>query len=113
MSFHRVLPVFSASFAVIYLISMYYNLALITYHPAINQVEFLVAPPKTGPAMYWYGWLLTSALGGAAVAALALVVPDRWAARIQPGWSWVIPLAVLLGFVYLLRGWFIPGGAGI
>jgi hypothetical protein len=113
VSFHRVLPVFSATFAVIYLISMYYNLALITYHPALNQVEFLAAPPKTGPAMYWYGWLLSSALGGAAMSALALVIPDRWAARIQPDWSWVIPLSVLLGFVYLLRGWFIPGGPGI
>jgi hypothetical protein len=111
--FDRALPVFSASFAVIYLVATYDNLALVTYHPVLKQLDWLAAPPKTGPAMYWYGWLLTAALGSTAASALALALPDRWTARIWPGWSWVIPLAVLLVFVYLLRGWFIPGSAGI
>ncbi len=113
MKVSRAFPVFSASFAVLYLISMYYNLALITYHPALKQVEWLTARPKAGPAMYWYGWLLTAALGSTVISALALALPDRWLARFSSGWSWAVPLAVLLFFVYLLRGWFIPAGAGL
>jgi uncharacterized RDD family membrane protein YckC len=109
----RVFPVFSASYAVLYLVSMYYNLALITYHPALKQVEWLVARPKSGPAMYWYGWLLTAALGSVGISALALMVPDRWLTRVSSGLAWAVPLAVLLFFFYLLRGWFVPGAASL
>lgn len=110
MRIDRAFPAFSASFAVLYLVSMYYNLALITYHPALKQIDWLVAPPKTGPAMYWYGWLLTAAVGSIAISALVTALPDRWLARFWPGLSWAIPLTVLLFFVYLLRGWFIAAG---
>ncbi len=110
MRIDRAFPAFSASFAVLYLVSMYYNLALITYHPALKQIDWLVAPPKTGPAMYWYGWLLTAALGSIAFSTLVSALPDRWLARVWPRLSWAIPLAVLFFFVYLLRGWFIATG---
>ena len=57
------LPVFSVAFVVIYAFAVDFNLALFTYHPQLNEVAFLVERPKTGPAMYWYGWIATSALG--------------------------------------------------
>jgi len=70
MTIGRALPVFSIAFAVIYIASVYFNLALLTYHPQLVQWGLLVEAPRQGPAMYWYGWLLTSALGAGAIAAL-------------------------------------------
>ncbi len=103
----RALPVFSIAFVVLYYLAVQYNLALFTYHPRLKQFGFLVQPVRAGPAMYWYGWLLTSALGALAIAALSLMVPERWTARIWPALTWLAPLAVIVLFVILLRGYFL------
>src|SRR5262249_1045668 len=58
----RALPVFSAVFPALYLVATYFNLALITYHPAQAELRLFVSPAKAGPSMYWYGWIMTSAL---------------------------------------------------
>lgn len=109
MSPVRVFPVFSACFAVLYVLAMNFNLALLTYFPRTHGVALLAAAPTTesGVAMYWYGWLLTAALGSASVAAAALLVPDRWSARLWSGWSWLVPAAMIVALMYLLRGWFL------
>jgi len=107
MNFARVLPVFSVVFVVVYGFAVYFNLALFTYHPQLHQFAFLVEPPKAGPAMYWYGWITTSALVALLVASIALTTPQQWTARIWPGWTWLIPVAVMLFFVYLLQGYFL------
>ena len=104
----RALPVFSAVFPVLYLVATYFNLALITYHPAQAELRLLVSPAKAGPSMYWYGWIMTSALVACGLSVLSLVVPDRFVARIWSGWIGVVAVAVMLVFVYLLRGWFLP-----
>jgi hypothetical protein len=44
------LPFVSAAFLVFDALAVEFNLALLE-------------PPKAGPAMYWYGWIETSALG--------------------------------------------------
>jgi hypothetical protein len=99
---------FAISFAVLYLLSIEYNWALFTYHPAIEEFGFLVQAPKDGPAMYWYGWLATAALGGAGIAAIAALLPDGWAkSRAGSNLSWGIPLVVMVGFVYILRRFFL------
>ena len=109
MNLSRALPVFSAAFVVLYLAATHFNLALFTYHPAQGELEFLTRPPKGGaPAMYWYGWIATAAVGACVVAAISLAVPDRLAARVWPGWTPIIAVVVMLAFVYLLRGWFLP-----
>jgi len=172
MTLDRALPVFSVSFAILYLLATYFNLALVTYHPALNELDFLARPPKAGPTMYWYGWIMTSAIGafvagviatfvparwdrwvqraitfvfvyavlyvivyylalfiydqatveleflkhpatsaiGALLAAViaSIFFPIRWTQQVWSGWTGVIPLSVMLVFVYLLRGWFIP-----
>jgi hypothetical protein len=56
--------------------------------------------------MYWYGWIATSALGAMIVSALALAVPQSWT-RLWSGWTWVIPTAVIIFFVNLLKGYFL------
>jgi hypothetical protein len=107
MNPYRALPAFSAAFIIIYVIAMDNNLALFTYHPALKEFELLAARPKGGPAMYWYGWLVTAFLGALVVAAVALVVPERWQARVWPTLSWVAPAAAILVVAFLLRGYFI------
>src|SRR5439155_17041804 len=57
--------------------------------------------------MYWYGWIVTSAIGASVAGAIASLIPDQWAQRLWSGWSWAIPMAVILAFCYLLRGYFI------
>ena len=98
--------VFAVAYAIIYLLAVENNWALFTYHPALEEFGPLVQKPKDGPAMYWYGWMATSAIGALVVATVACWTPDSLTRRLWSGWSWAIPLATMFGFVYLLRGFF-------
>jgi hypothetical protein len=105
MNIERTFPIFAAAFAVIYVLSVEMNWALVTYHPRIREWGWLVEPARSGPTMYWYGWLCTSALGALAVSLVALPFMRRWT---PPVWlGWVVPLIVMAVFVYLLRGFFL------
>jgi hypothetical protein len=98
---------FAVAFAVLYLVSIQYNLALFTYHPATEEFYLFVKPAAEQPAMYWYGWIATSALGALAAATLISSLPASFTARVQGGWSWAVPLAAMMAFGYILRGYFI------
>lgn len=98
---------FSVAFAVLYLLAVENNWALFTYHPALDEVGWLVEKPKDGPAMYWYGWLASAAIGATAVAALFSWLPGAITERIGPLWSWLIPCLVMINFAYLLRKFFL------
>jgi hypothetical protein len=74
--------VFSVAYAVIYVVCTELNLPLLTYHPVIGEVDFLWTPERRGPAMYWYGWMLTSVIGALALAAIATAVPESWVQRV-------------------------------
>lgn len=105
MSISRVFPIFAAAFAVIYVICVEMNWALVTYHPRINEWDWLTKPSRSGPAMHWFGWLGTSFLAASALSLLALPLTRRWQ---PPVWiGWVVPLAVMCAFVYLLRSFFL------
>jgi hypothetical protein len=105
MNIARTFPVFAAAFAVIYVFAVEQNWALVTYHPRIREWGWLVEPSRSGPAMYWYGWLATSALGAAAASLVALPFMRRWTPPVWLGWA--VPLIVMAVFVYLLRGFFL------
>jgi hypothetical protein len=47
----------------------------------IGKVDFLWKPERRGPAMYWYGWMLTSLFGAAALASIASIVLEQWVQR--------------------------------
>jgi hypothetical protein len=98
--------VFSAVYSQTYLLAVNTNFALFTYHPALEEFGPLVEPPRDGPAMYWYGWIATSAIVALAAAALTRFIPERLAGRLWSGRSWVVPMASMLVFVYMLSGFF-------
>ena len=106
MSLARVFPIFGIAFAVLYVVVLYNDLPLVTYHPALGQWEWWRAAPKGGPAMYWYGLVATSAIGAAVVAAIAAVLPAQWIGRLWSGWTWVIPTGAIVIIAYILRGYF-------
>jgi hypothetical protein len=72
---------FGVSYAAIYVICTEVNLPLLTYHPAIGEIDLLWQPPKRGPAMYWYGWMLTSLIGALLLAWIAIAIPEPWLQR--------------------------------
>jgi len=94
---------FAIAYPIIYVLAVQKNLALFTYHAELNKFGFLVEKPIEGPAMYWYGWLATSALGALVVAAIAGRVP----VKLWSGLSWAVPMAAMLVMVYILRGYFL------
>jgi hypothetical protein len=101
----NILPVFSAAFAVIYVLAVQMNWALLTYHARLDEWELLAKPVKSGPAMYWYGWMLTATIGAAAVSLAA--IPFQGRLRIVLWIGWVIPLLVIAVFIYLFRDFFL------
>jgi hypothetical protein len=102
MSMEKVLPIFAAAFAVIYVLAVEGNWALFTYHPKLGEWGWLAQPAKVGPPMYWYGWLATSALGATAISLLTWPLARRWSAQFWLGWA--VPLVVMFIFIYLFRG---------
>jgi hypothetical protein len=72
---------FGVAYAAIYVICTEVNLPLLTYHPAIGEIDLLWQPPKRGPVMYWYGWMLTSLVGALALAWIATAIPEPWLQR--------------------------------
>jgi hypothetical protein len=103
----RAFPFFSAAFVIFYALAVLFNLALFTYHPQLKRFAFLVEPPKAGPAMYWYGWIATSALGAFLLSAIALTLPRQLTARISSDFVWLIPIGGVVFFIHLLQGYFL------
>jgi hypothetical protein len=103
----RAFPVFAIAFAVIYIASVYFNLAVVTYHPQLVQWGPLVEAPRQGPAMYWYGWLITSTVGSAAIAALSLALPAKAVDRVCAVLVWLVPVIMIAVIMYILRNYFL------
>jgi hypothetical protein len=97
--------VFGVAYALAYVVAVWKNIPLFTYHPIAGTLAFGVEKPQDGPAMYWFGWMGTAALVALAVCAIAALVPPRHANRAASAWAWTI--AVLVFFAYLLRGYFL------
>ena len=106
-SFPAFAVVFAAAWAVAYVICVERNYALFTYHAAIYEWGLGVQKAKDGPAMYWFGWMATSGIAAGAVALAASWLPESLTRRLWSGWSWAVPVAVMLVFCYLLRGYFL------
>jgi hypothetical protein len=55
----RVFPVFTLAFAVVYFFGVYFGYGPLHYYPAVNELSLSAQSPEKGPAMMWYGWLIT------------------------------------------------------
>jgi|SRR5450432_3176779 len=98
---------FASAYAIIYVFAVEQNWALFSYHPATGTFGLLTARAPAGPTMFWYGWMLTAALGAAVVGAIVSFVPEGLAKRIWPGLSWFVPVCVMGVFSYMMRGYFL------
>jgi amino acid permease len=106
---------YGAAFAVLYVVALKLDLALFTVYPSLGVILFgthhsrdAVGPSMAfvAPAMYWYGWTATAALGALIVGLIAALWPARWMKRFWPGLGWVLPVAVMIACVYLTLPWF-------
>jgi hypothetical protein len=101
------------AFAVLYVLALAQDVALFTVYPTLGIVvpgtqHGQEAAPSIVrlPAMYWYGWTATAALGALMLGLMAALVPERWTRRIWLGWLWVIPGSAMVACVYLTMPWF-------
>jgi amino acid permease len=103
--FRRFAFAFGTTFAVLYVVALAKDLALFTVFPSLGIVlagthhSRDVADPAMGflaPAMYWYGWAATAALGALVVALIAASFAERLARYVWPGWVWVIPVLSMI-----------------
>ena len=106
---------YGTAFAVLYVVALKLDLALFTVYPSLGVVlpgthhtRDVVAPSMgfLAPAMYWYGWTATAALGALLFGLIAALLPERWTRRFRPGWLWVVPALAMFACVYLTLPWF-------
>jgi len=102
----RLACIFAIAFAIIYAPTMDRGWALVTYHPIQGFWQLWQQPSLGGgsPAMYWYGFVLTSALGAAVVTAIAALIPDKLMARLPwrtGAWVFTILAIIYIGYVLL------------
>ena len=114
-AFRRFAFAYGTGFAVLYVIALKFDLALFTVYPSLGIIlpgthhPRDVAGPSLAflaPAIYWYGWTATAALGALVVGLLAALLPERWTLRFWPGWLWVVPALAMIACVYLTLPWF-------
>jgi len=113
--FRRFSFAFGTTFAVLYVVALAKDLALFTVFPSLGIVlagthhSRDVADPAMGflaPAIYWYGWATTAALGALMVGLVAAVFPKGSAQYAWEGMVWVFPALSMLACVYLTLPWF-------
>jgi len=97
--------VFGICFAILYVVCDMAALPMFTYHPGTDRIDPGFAPARRdeGPAMYWYGWIATSALGASILGVLAALLPDKIRRKIPLALAWVVPVALLPVLIYSLK----------
>jgi len=114
-AFRRFAFTFGTAFAVLYVVVLKLDLALFTVYPSLGVVILgthhardSVDPALAflAPAMYWYGWSATAALGALLPGLAAAWLPERWTRRAWSGWLCVLPVAAMIACIYLTMPWF-------
>lgn len=115
-AFRRFAFAFGATFGFLYVIAVARDLALFTVFPSLGLVLVGaqhtngVTDPAMGflaPAMYWYGWAASAALGALAFGVVAAMLPARRARTLfWSGWVWLLPVLSMIACVYLTLPWF-------
>jgi hypothetical protein len=97
--------VFGISFAILYVVCDMAALPMFTYHPGTDRIDPGFAPARRdeGPAMYWYGWIASSALGASIVGLAAAMLPEKIRGNIPLALAWVVPVVLLPVLIYSLK----------
>ena len=115
VSFRRFAFAFGTTFSVLYVIVLAKDVALFTVFPSLGVIlagthrSRDVAAPAMGflaPAIYWYGWAATAALGALTFGLVAAVLPGQWTRAFWLGWVWLVPALSMIACVYLTLPWF-------
>ena len=105
MTHHARLAVFSLVSTIIYVLAYNFGWQLFRYYPLLNRVSLDALPAKaSGPVMMYYGWMGTAALAGLAV---ALIVPNRFAAKVPSAVGWIVPLLLVAFTLVYEKHWFL------
>ena len=104
-AFRRFAVVMAVATPIIYTLCEMRNWPLFTYHPGTNRVDlgFSAAVRDQGPAMYWYGWTVTTLVGSAILGLIGAFLPDRIVKKIPLSLVWIAPLAAVPVLIYALR----------
>lgn len=94
--------IFSIVFGALYTICFYVDISLFRYYPEVREFHLQITP-DIGPPILWYGWLAVAALGSAAI---ALLVPKKFADRLWSGWVWILPVATVVVILVYESRWF-------
>jgi len=114
-AFRRFAFAFGTTFGFLYVIAVARDLELFTVFPSLGivlagtQHTNSVTDPAMGflaPAMYWYGWAATAALGAFTFGVVAALLPGRWTRYFWPGLVWLFPALSMIACVYLTLPWF-------
>ena len=115
VSFRRFAFAFGTTFSVLYVIVLAKDVALFTVFPSLGVIlagthrSRDVAAPAMGflaPAIYWYGWVATAALGALTFGLVAALLPGQWPRSFWLGWIWLVPALSMIACVYLTLPWF-------
>jgi hypothetical protein len=88
--------VFAIVYPIVYIIATEVNLAAFTYHSALGEFGLGPNKPRNGPAMYWFGWMTTSAIVAFVVAAIATYLPEHLTRRLPATLAWAVPLIAMV-----------------
>ncbi len=99
---------FAVTFAItgclVYLLCLFVNLPLFTFHPATYRLVlgWEAARSGEGPAMYWYGWTATTVIVASVLGLVAAMLPDSIGKRIPLFLVWLLPIVAVPFLIYSL-----------
>ena len=96
MTASRKFGVFAIAYPIVYVVATEVNLAAFTYHSALGEFGLGPNKPRNGPAMYWFGWMTTSAISAGILATIAAYLPDSLTRKLPAASAWVVPLAAMV-----------------
>ncbi len=95
---------FSITGTIAYLICLWWNLPLFTFHPATYRIAWgwEAARNGEGPAMYWYGWTANVLIVATVLGLLATALPASVTRRVPLVLVWILPILALPILIYTL-----------
>jgi hypothetical protein len=98
---------FSITGPVVYCLVVFFKLPLVTYFPAIEQLDWgaVNMHPGTGLNMLWYGFTLTTILISGGLGIVAMFLPKRITERYPLALLWILPILAIPFVVYSLMFW--------